>query len=93
VVALRWFSAAEIDEVRRTREAVARDFDAMFGAVEDGGYGWIDTAWLAVKDQSSARFRACVLGEEENACVGALGGRAVAKPGGEGDAEGEFRRN
>ena len=44
-----------------------------------------------MKHQTGARFGAGVLGEQEDARVGAFGGGAVAEPGGEGDAEGEFR--
>ena len=44
-----------------------------------------------MEDEACTTFGAGVLGEQEDAGVGALGGGAVAEPGGEGNAEGEFR--
>jgi hypothetical protein len=93
VVALRRLAAAEVDDVADAGEAVARDFDAVFGTGEDGRRLWIGLAGLAVEDKAGARFRAGVLGEEENAGMDALGSGAVAEPGGERDAECEFGRD
>ena len=93
MVALGRLASGEVDKVRRTCEAVACDFDAVFCAGEDGCGVRIDPAGLAMEDEPRARFRARMLGEQENARVGALGGGAVAKPCGEGNAKGELGRN
>jgi hypothetical protein len=93
VVGLGWLAAAEVNEVCRTGESFACDFDTVFGACENGGGIWIDLAGLAVKNKAGDGFRTRMLGEEENAGVRALGGGAVAKPGSEGDAESELRRD
>jgi hypothetical protein len=53
---LRRLAAAEVDEVADAGEAIARDFDAVFGAVEDSGGFRIDLAGLAVKDEAGAAF-------------------------------------
>jgi len=83
-------AAAEVDEVAVAGKTVAGDGDAVFGTGEDGGGVWVSSAGLAVEEEAGAGFRAGVLGEEEDARVGAFGGGSVAEPGGEGDAEGEF---
>ena len=89
VVALGWF-AGEVDDIAGMGKTVARNFDAIFSASKDCGGVRISLAGLAVKHEASARFGAGMLGEEQDARVGTLGGRAVAKPGSEGNAEGEL---
>jgi hypothetical protein len=56
MVALRRLAAAKVDDVADAGEAVARDFDAVFGTGEDGRRLWIDLAGLAVKDEAGAAF-------------------------------------
>ncbi len=70
VVALRRFAG----EAGHFGEALAGNFDAMFGTGVDGdGFG-VDWAGLAVEHEASARLGAGVLGEQDDARVGALGG-------------------
>ena len=87
MVALGRLAAFEVDDFGK---ALAGDFDTVVGAGEDRGGVRIDLAGLAVEDEACTTFGAGVLGEQEDARVGTLGGGTVAKPGGEGDAESEF---
>jgi hypothetical protein len=80
VVALRWFAAVEVDDFRGRGETLARDFDAVFSAGKDGGGFWIDGAGLAMEDEACTTFGTGVLGEQEDARVGALGGGTVTEP-------------
>jgi hypothetical protein len=56
MVALRRLAAAKVDDVADAGEAVARDFDAVFGAGEDSGRVRIDLTWLAVEDEAGTAF-------------------------------------
>ncbi len=87
VVALGRLATVEVDDVS---EALTGDCDAVVGAGEDGGGVRVDLAGLTVKDEACTTFGAGMLGEQQDARVGALGGGAIAEPGGEGNAEGKF---
>ncbi len=91
VVALGWFAAREVGDFGETGKTFMGDFDAVFCAGEDGGVFRRSLAGLAMKHEAGTRFGTGMLGEQEDARMGSLGGGAVAEPGGEGDAEGEFR--
>ena len=91
MVTLRRLAAAEVDDIAGAGEAVARNFDAVFGTGEDGGRVGIRLSRLAVEDEAGAGFRTRMLRDKEDARVGALGGGTVAEPSGERDTKRKFR--
>ncbi len=72
------------------REAFALAVDVIGEVADDCAGDGIDGGWTALEDDGGAGLCAGGFADDDEAAAGAIGGLAIAEPGGEGNASGVF---